>query len=125
MEVISLKFSYEELCDILTTAVEGGIGYWSVVTYIKRDAEFRVEEVSLKPYGGDTDEWGVFEGCDDHSEMTVNAEDLQEVIDNILSGKVKVNPTFIAWIKHGVEMIDSDVADVIVQVALFGDIIYG
>jgi hypothetical protein len=111
---IELTIPYEFLCDIKTTALEGGINYWAkILSYSKDSKEYLIQDLES------SDRW------------YINNEVIFNGINRIL-----VNPEFqIAsrikqYILNGVMEkdsghIDAEAADCIVQAGLFNEIIFG
>ncbi len=108
--------------DILTAAVEGGIGYWSEVVDAKRDKDLGWKRVTLAPsldlivneeVG---DEWPA------DRKVVVTAGDCTAAAKRIVKEKL-ANDRIIGYITG--DDIDADAADCIVQVAVFGEIVYG
>lgn len=108
--------------DILTTAVEGGIGYWFQIHECKR-----LEDLS----------WVMVEGhelSDDESgydgpRHTIKATDLEKAARKIVKDDM-IRSDLVDGIRRALNSrdagyIDSDSADCIVQVAVFGDTKYG
>lgn len=88
----------QDLKDVLTTAVEGGIGYWSVITNSLRDPDGSWVCVTLAPAYDD-----------DFEPVTVDYSALRP------------------FLKKGFDAADIDAgdADCIVQKAAFGKVVYG
>ncbi|WP_031513656.1 hypothetical protein [Streptomyces sp. NRRL F-5123] len=119
--------------DIIDTAAEGGITYWAMRP---TQAEF-----DALPEGKT---WTIVEGIDDRNfggkrEVDgvhyLNADDVREAYAKLLDlDQGYVNSEIHGYIvqswldkdEEGIEtgMIDADAADAIVQVALFGDLVY-
>ncbi|OPZ63957.1 MAG: hypothetical protein BWY85_01427 [Firmicutes bacterium ADurb.Bin506] len=120
-QIIPARVIYdsEELTDILTTAVEGGIGYWSVITDYTRAEDLGWTSVCLTP-----DE----EGKGDFLPKWVLLDDIQQAIDKIVSERetINVRKDIVEAVCSGDPgNIDSEGADVIVQLAMFGKLVYG
>jgi hypothetical protein len=120
-QVIPARVIYdsEELVDILTMAVEGGIGYWSVVHDSERAEDLGWLAVQLGP----TDELE-----DDFKLTWIRLDNLQAAIDLIVSKRetVNVKKQIVDEVCSGdIDRFDSDTADVIVQTAMFGELMYG
>lgn len=104
--------------DVIVTARCGAIGYWAQeVGYYASIGAMMIDEFD--------EETG--ETTDSH---VVNAASIREAINSILLGSVSVNRDIAMCIWQGNKdkdagMIDADAADVIVQVACFGQIVYG
>lgn len=102
--------------EILTTAVEGGIGYWSQIVDAKRDANLYWTSVTLAP---------VEDG--DFKPVTVTATLAAKAAKTILQPRGEdtyyVNSTMRDWI--ATDNIDAGCADAIVQLAAFGEVVYG
>lgn len=111
------------LFDVFLTAIETGIGYWATIrTYYWR-TEDGVEDHE-KFYAR------ISEQEDDTSTFDVDAYTIGIGIKHVLGKDFKVNPAIRAAIeeanhRNDAGMIDAIAADVIVQAALFGQIVYG
>jgi hypothetical protein len=114
-----------ELCtDVLITAVEGGIGYWSALTSYKWDAPPGERHASIV----DVEEEG-------EPGSTVTLVDLEKAMSKIAAGEAQVRPSLRETVRLALEQgdacpmggddIDADVADQIFQIAVFGEVIYG
>ena len=120
---MSSKLSKEFLQDVMTTAVEGGIDYWAVIRNLKRDGELNVLSFDVRDSEDRTANW-----------EQVDADRVQAAIDHIVAGSVKngVGDHIVDPIKGAIAdpenmgvYIDADVADCIVQVAAYGEIVFG
>ena len=108
-----------ELVEILTMAVEGGIGYWSVVHDSERAEDLWWMAVQLGP---------IEELAGDFELTWLRLDNLQAAIDIIVSKRdtVNIRKQIVDDICSGdIDRFDSDTADVIVQVAMFGELMYG
>jgi hypothetical protein len=106
--------------DILTTAVEGGIGYWSIITSAKRLEDLTWVEVKIK---------GTPETEDDFDPMIVKATQLEKVARELAKGG-RIRSDLTDQIKEALKYrdagyIDADAADCVVQFAAFGELVYG
>lgn len=121
---VPLTFSAQDLSDILCTAVEGGIGYWSTITRGLRTPDLDYIEVDL--YETEEEEGAIYE-------VTLNtiARGMQLIIKhhNCIECTprcgLQADGTYEAIITGDVGMIDSSDADNILQAGLFDEIIYG
>jgi len=114
----------------LTTAAEGGIGYWADYETVRyKDGPHAGWVVAIKNF---TDaETG--EAFDDSVKMLrtqVNNNSLFGAFRKVIEGKVQVAPYIRKWVIQSIAdgdagMIDAEAADVLVQVAIFGDIVFG
>lgn len=129
----------EFLGDIITTAIEGGIGYWSQCSQYQYQGTGLLG-TGLNPCVGqvregegtratihELDEYG--DGYKDES-LEITIETIAKGINQIIKCEKHVNSGLYTAIARGNKEndageIDADAADVIVQVALFGEIIYG
>jgi hypothetical protein len=129
----------EFLGDIITAAVEGGTGYWAQVSqyqYVDRwsEPEGRIAVcVGTRQAGGaratlhemNDEETGYkAEG------LLLNADAVARGLGKIKRGEVQINDSLRALIMRAdadndAGDIDADAADVITQVALLGEIVYG
>ena len=109
--------------DILTTAVEGGIGYWFQITDAKRTEELDWVEVTGHELNDD-------ESTFDGDKHTIKASSLVKAARELVKAKA-VNSRIAAGISHTLNLneisadFDSDCADCIVQYAVFGKVVYG
>ena len=110
------------LDDVVSTALEGGIGYWSVCSSYKwKDVPETVaiieefDEGTGEPFG---------------DKIRVDRALIEKGIKEILSGDGDVSKNLIksvaaAYATNDAGDIDSDDADCIVQVGVFGKLVYG
>lgn len=101
------------LRDVLITATEGGIGYWARVT--RRNIR-TIEAVIIGDFTGE--------------ELRLQDDDLQAAIRKVCRGEVEIRRDLWRDIVCAVgdddaSEIDAEAADAIVQIALFGEIVYG
>lgn len=102
--------------DILTTAVEGGIGYWSIITSAKRLEDLTWVEVTLESPDEDFDP------------IVVKATQLEKAAREL--AKTPMRNDLMDSLKAALGYrdpgyIDATLADCIVQQAAFGELVYG
>jgi hypothetical protein len=119
-EIIPARIIYdsEELVDILTTAVEGGIGYWSTIADYTRAEDLGWTSVLLEPND---------ECKDDFLPRWILIGDVQDAIDKIVRDRdtINIRKDIVQAVCSGdAGNIDSEGADVIVQIAMFGELKY-
>jgi hypothetical protein len=117
--------SRQFLMDILTTALEGGIGYWSQVGYEREEDMDTLNVVQIGPFY-DAEDPKVLLSADLVGVGTI-ADALQAMVDpnnsRISDWLRSVLLTAISTDDAG--DIDTDLADVIVQYAVFEEVRYG
>ncbi len=105
---------------VLVTAVEGGVNYWAEVRNyhweVDKQNNFLSAVVEIKT---NESEW-----------QTLNLDLIRKGIEKIQNNEVNINKDILESIVTGnltndASEIDSDGADCIVQVVLFGEIVYG
>lgn len=109
------------LADIISTAVEGGINYWAdVLSYNPSKAVARI-----KPEVAPADE-------DEDKVYDLNYRVISHGLHLILTNSADVGFDLRKGVLHEVlnpdesgVFIDAEVADLIVQLALFGEVVYG
>jgi hypothetical protein len=105
------------LDDIVTTAVEGGIGYWSVARkYVWSDDGPTFAEISEEDAEGP---W-----------HCVDRATVRRGIARLLSGDASVHEGYVATLRRADRendggRIDAEIADMIVQAGVLGDVFYG
>lgn len=116
----TIKVTEEDIDDIMSTALEGGINYWcnKAEVFGKRLGEYASEQIArggvLKLY--DTEE----------NEMHVLTRSrLLKGIKQAIEGNYFACYNWFDGNAIDTCMVDAEVADVIIQLALFGDIVYG
>ena len=117
----------EFLWDIVTTAIEGGTGYWACVHAYKwvdlpASERYAVIEEDLERIGVDEGE------APGHHRLDIDV--IATGLARVLDPRFRVNDQIRGWIKDSdrdnyAGMIDADCADVIVQAAIFGELVYG
>lgn len=127
---ISVRISTEDIDDIVTTALEGGICYWCKRAEVKGKylGEFASEQISR---GGTL----VLHDSVDGKKRELNKEKLLSGVKQYLEDEDKpynilVDAEDSVGCSKGVYeldccMVDATVADMIIQYAIFDDIIYG
>lgn len=110
------------LVDIFVTANEGGIGYWATT--------IRQSYKPASPYLYILDREALEGDEPAHKKYMVTASAIETALAKIVEGKVTMDPqiadsVLTANATNDAGDIDSVAADVIVQVALFGEIVYG
>lgn len=119
------------ITDVIDIACEGGINYWAVVS--RRDAQpggrttLHIAETDENGQGPDSAEAAASDGLF-FGELSY--EKIAEGIEKLTNREVRVNEATLASIVRGVVLddaayIDAEGADVIIQCAALGDIVYG
>jgi hypothetical protein len=121
---LELKLDDETLADVLTSALEGGIGYWgTIVQFIKpeklafrSDAKVIYRHIDYPMNEGG----GIVIAVEDDGKYTLDLEALKRGV-KIMHEK---------YTRHYADMVsecnaDATTGDVLVQCALFGEIVYG
>lgn len=109
-----------ELIEEIIETAGYGIAYWAHTAHHDRLAE----TYTLTWDGSD------FEDSDPNSagEHRLEYSDIAKAVENLYNAKVKMNDGLLnqleEWV-NGHPTMDVDLADVVIQVALFGEIIYG
>lgn len=117
------------LSDVLTTAVEGGINYWAAVSEYKWcdendnniPASVRVHE--LDDTTGEYMEPGVFITTKEIGRAIARIMDVNDEIKHL--GNHVRKDVFAASMENDAGDIDADIADVIMQIAVLGEVTYG
>lgn len=116
----TLSISDEDIDDIMCTALEGGITYWCREARVVGDylGEYASEQISR---GGEL----ILVDSESDDEYTLTKQKLLNGIRLAISNHYYEDYKW--WNSNGIETynVDADVADVIIQLALFEDIIYG
>jgi hypothetical protein len=122
------------LGDVISTAVEGGTGYWAQVSQYQYELHGRIS-VSVGERVGDEPRAALHPLTDDETSYQEKAEIVTldvvaKGIALIVSGKTSVFDALRRQIaqadrENDAGEIDADGADVIVQAGLFGQVIYG
>lgn len=122
---MTLPITTEMLDCILIGAFDGGYGacyYWADVEEIRVNGEHWTEVLIREDEEFDDDE--------DRKVYTINAENIIPAIQRFLTDDPPANKRITGYIRQAVQendpgMIDADAADCIVQVAAFGQLVYG
>lgn len=122
---INLSLSDFFLMGILTTAVEGGSNYWASICDIDRGdtGQGLVRACNL------VDREGCGAKSPAGSSYAVNLTTVRVGVERALSQATRVSPHVVAAIYGDLRSdrseIDAEAADVIVQLGLFGEVVYG
>ena len=108
---LKLTVSDQALRDLLVTAVEGGANYWAEFTRVKRDADLNILSVVVR------DQETL--GCDWLVTPHTLVLGLQRLAD--ATWKRAHDHLHAAVVEDG----DAETADVVLQMALFGELVYG
>jgi hypothetical protein len=115
---ITIPLPEQVAYDILTTAWEQGISYWAEGKEVHRLADLSVTSFTVRDAEDPEAEW-----------VTADYDTVHDGLQKILDGEVRVRPDFYRQcltVKDPEDVdIDADAADVIVQVGLFGKIVFG
>jgi hypothetical protein len=127
----------EFLADVITTAVEGGINYWSTVSGYKWFFP-DLDGGSAEHEEGMANAYVTVHPEDEDVSFYIDTEKIEEAINRILdAGPVGPNKSGGLLTRYGWSQvclaskesdageIDADIADCIVQVACFGELVYG
>ena len=127
---LEINVTQEDIDDIVTTAMEGGINYWCKKADVVGDylGEYASEQISrggiLKLYDSEEDE--VYELTRDKllDGIKKYCEDAERPYDIMYAG---VNSVGCSTGEYGLDccMVDATVADMIIQYAVIGEIVYG
>jgi hypothetical protein len=123
---IEVVVSDQFIEDLLTTAAEGGIGYWATLVWWDVASHMprytgcyivdRGDERTPEP---------------DAAWMVADREAVERGLALVLAGKAKVHSSYVGMVaqalrnqEDGCEL-DAEGADIVVQAALFGEVVYG
>lgn len=111
----TLQFPTQRLYDILTTAREGGCDYWAAMNKSVRDDELNVLSFQARDHEDEDSEW-----------MTVDKDTVIKGITTLCADPKWCKMRIVSEILKGDEGdLDADDCDVIIQVGLFGELVYG
>jgi hypothetical protein len=117
---LTITISNQTIGDLLVTALEGGINYWCDRATVKRENGQRLSNNEIV----DHPDWlpgceFTFRDADDGIEQTIGFEAFNTALETMVANHPK----------HFADIIndnhDADTADVLVQLALFGELVYG
>lgn len=118
------------LHDVFVTALEGGIGYWSQASKYHWSVDADGEQEDLDGFVAIIHEWD--EDANDYGskKLTVNRQVIQSGIRALADKSFQVRDDIRKTVLAASAMndsgdIDAEIADVIVQAGLFGEVIYG
>lgn len=111
----------QDIDDIVCTALEGGITYWCNKAEVvgKYLGEYASDQISR---GGSLI---LYDAEDDENKWELNLENLLRGIEKAIENKWFDDYNWYNGTELDTCQIDADVADVIVQIALFDDVIFG
>lgn len=120
------------LADIITTAIEGGTGYWAQVLQY----QYSLDDGEVTVYAGALAEGHIAHAIlrpiddPDAEGMELTLDDIARGIGKITRGDARINPELRRLIdaasrENDAGDIDADAADAITQIALLGELTYG
>ena len=113
--------------DILTTAIEGGINYWAKGRQFKQAENGFCTSCEIKPSGDEGEPFP--EGDIRNGWQVLDSAAIEVAVLRIIAGDLcrkDIKETVILdWQDPDAFRSDAETADVIVQVALFGEIVFG
>jgi hypothetical protein len=121
-----VRLTEQDRSDILVTAIEGGIGYWAGAERIDRDEDLNILRADLYDrYTEDEEGEPHTTTCSLTTKDTALDRAMERILDESLCGD-----WIVQYVRDAVEhddlgFIDATAADVIVQVAMFGEVIFG
>lgn len=110
---VTHEVSDQMLKDILITAVEGGSDYWAIYENVVRDAELNILSVLVTEQEAHDDSGPIY--------RKVTPEDIGRAI--VLLAASSLPERHIQSVID--EDVDAETADVLMQLAVLGDVIYG
>lgn len=121
---VELELSEDTVAGVLTSAVEGYIVDWLDITYINR---YPFEDGHIG-HGWVTSVEGTT--ADTGERVKVDLGQLARAIEKILNGEIRVNDRILDELQRTVYnddacYADAETADVAVQAAAFGEVVYG
>lgn len=129
---VQIEIPEQALSDLLTTAWEGGSDYWTPsydAQAHRRGGEPNIEQNQLDVM---SIEFHTPTGDDDCPEPVklakVGTNDIGFAIAKVLNGEVKVGDHIKRDLANNIREVgacDADTADVLLQVATFGEVVYG
>jgi hypothetical protein len=120
---VTQQYDMQILSDTIITAIEGGIGYWSVCTEYVWDCEPHEVHAKVQIEDELRDE-------KDEDEYLIDCSVIKRGLEKLLSGNVQVGSQIMGYIMQSLGdgdagMIDAIAADCIVQAGLFSEVRYG
>ena len=120
---ITVDLDDQFLGDVMTTALEGGVNYWSACSEVERLEDLTIVSCLIHQLNDDEDGY-------EEEGLYLTLKEIGLGIQRLMSGDVGVNSTLLGYISQAVAEkyaghIDSDAADVIVQAGLLNEIRYG
>lgn len=124
MKNVAVEFTipYQTLLDLLVTAVEGGSNYWASIKSVERDADgnyLKVKVTELEKSRDDVNRVNRYVVPEDL------AQGLQRLAERIDSNHPQHFETAGTHFADALGDHDALTADVVLQMAVFGEIIYG
>jgi tryptophan synthase beta subunit len=112
VKILTIEVSDQYCKDVLVTCVEGGSNYWAEFRNIKRDSELDVLELECRDKEDEDALWKM-----------VTISDIRRGVEVATKAEFQVA----ARIKSSILEDDNDAesSDVILQAAVFGEVIYG
>lgn len=113
---VRIDVSEQLLRDLLVTAVEGGSDYWAEFEDVQRDAELNILSVTV---------WEQEASSPDNTRIsaTITPTSMALGLERLAQAKF---PSALTHFRNAItEEGDAETADVVLQMAVFGDLVYG
>ena len=115
-----IQLPKEFLQDIMTTAVEGGIDYWAALRTLAFDMDGGIVRFDVRDCEDMTANWEL-----------IDCDRVNNAVNRILGGDVKIADAARTSVREAVDdpenagcYIDADIADSIIQIAAYGEIVF-
>jgi hypothetical protein len=116
----TVNVTEEDIDDIMCSALEGGITYWANAARVVGNylGEYASEQISR---GGSL----IISDAEEDAEYLLTRDNLLKGIKLAIQGNYFMDYEWVVGSKLDCCQVDAEVADVIVQLALFDEVVYG
>ena len=131
--IVEVKKTFEltddDITDIVVTALEGGIGYWACLDnsgpeYMDAPEDETVSEtVARLLLNGE--EVHFFDNEDDGTTYVITLDAIKEAIQQYIEEGYDAYSNAFAGMVPEIEQVDANVADIIFQLAIFKEVVFG
>lgn len=116
VKILTIEVNDDYCHDAMTTAVEGGIGYWAECRNVERNEKLDILSFEVTERDREA-------ACFPDRWVKIDPEKMKAAVTLVLTPKFEVSNGYKRMIIE--DDVDAEAADILVQAAVFGEVVYG